>query len=396
MDEPNRKTRRITAVERSLTTKIRDLQLPFLIILLDFLRYYQTVGTENQIGYNPLHRGSREHRHLLRFHLPPYEWKTSTFYSRSKKVALIALDAKEQDQIEQSIALVCSRITKLGGGEEEAATTPAKTNNDNATAAVNDNMPSTPTTTSTPTPRTPTPRTPTPAGTPNRPPRTPARITDNNSVVTFNPTVFVNNSMLKGPIVLELNDDETVYVKFPPAIAGLKPKFRFSEDGCSIGYYAKRIALEYRPTTLLSDHHHCADGTKWHNMVDVEMKRQLGIQPNGQYPPLPSDDDFELYWLATVSSPVEKQFYKPGTSTLIKADKPKMGSNGKQIWFSFFLKKITTSVHTDVDDVDAVDQTTADLATKLGIGCKFLEDCFISLNCCYDLSCCLLLLSHIL
>jgi hypothetical protein len=35
------------------------------------------------------------------------------------------------------------------------------------------------------------------------------------------------------------------------------------------------------------------------------------------------------------------------------------------------LKEITETGHTDIDEVDAVDQACKDLATKMSLGCKY-------------------------
>jgi hypothetical protein len=135
---------------------------------------------------------------------------------------------------------------------------------------------------------------------------------------------------------LKLTDDQSIFVSFPPAIlGGLKPKFCFAEDGRSIGYYTpKKIKETERPDGLLAGHPNCNEGSKWHNMVEVEMKRQQGIQPNGKFSRLPSHDDYEFIGLLHLHvllknssiSPERKNFLNPQKNQRCKVMAAKFGS----------------------------------------------------------------------
>jgi hypothetical protein len=310
---------------------------------------------DHNVGFNPANKGSTIHRQLLNFHQSPYKWTLSKFYNQSKKLALYSWEAEEEKALDSSLELVRHRIQEFQQEQQNLLKKNTIITMPLPPAASNTRNTNTP-------PLPPT------------PPRTAAATTTADTLGMFSPTRHVNiRENFKKSIVLELNDDQSIFVSFPPAVGGLKPKFRFAEDGRSIGYYTPKIKETERPDGLLAGHPNCDEGSKWHNMVEVEMKRQLGIQPNGKFPPLPtSDDDYELYWSASFTCAVEKQFYKPGKKELEPTKKPKMQSNGSQIWFSFFLKKITETGHTDIDEVDAVDQACKDLATKMGLGCKYL------------------------
>jgi hypothetical protein len=98
------KTRSVTAHQRTLETKVADLNPVEYIILHDYIRHIQSQGQE---GHNPARAGATEHRTHLGLSKAG-GWSSSKFRGRAKKVALIAFQARDEFRLGKLFSVITS------------------------------------------------------------------------------------------------------------------------------------------------------------------------------------------------------------------------------------------------------------------------------------------------